>query len=62
MISLILTLVVIGILLWAVNSFIPMDSKIRNILNIVVVVCVIFYLLNAFGVLPISDVKVPRVR
>jgi hypothetical protein len=51
MLSLIITLIVIGILLWLVNTYIPMDAKIKNILNIVVVIIVILWLLNVFGVL-----------
>jgi hypothetical protein len=37
-------------LLWLVNTYIPMDGKIKNILNIVVVVVVVLWLLNVFGV------------
>jgi len=42
-------LVVVGILLWLVNHFIPMAGSIKSILNGVVVVAVILWLLNAFG-------------
>jgi len=51
MITIIVVLIVIGLLLWLVNSMIPMDAKIKTILNVVVVIFVILYLLNAFGVL-----------
>lgn len=51
LVSIILTLIVVGILLWLVNSHIPMDGKIKNILNVVVVVAVVLWLLQAFGVL-----------
>ena len=62
-ISLILTLVVIGVLLWAVNTYIPMDAKIKQILNIVVVICVVIWLLNVFGVFGhLNFGTVPRVR
>ena len=50
LISLIITLVVIGVLLWLVNNYIPMDGKIKKIINIVVVVAVVLWLLNVFGV------------
>lgn len=50
-IGIILTLIVVGVLLWLVNSYIPMDAKIKKILNVVVVVLVIIWLLYAFGVL-----------
>ena len=51
LISLAVTLVVIGVLLWLVNTYIPMDGKIKKILNVVVVVCVVVWLLFAFGIL-----------
>ena len=44
-------LIVVGVLLWLVNTYIPMDSKIKSILNAVVVICVVIWLLQAFGVL-----------
>ena len=62
MISLILTLIVVGVLRWLVNTYIPMDAKIKNIINIVVVICVVLWLLNVFGVLGAMNVPVPRVR
>lgn len=63
LISLIVTLVVVGLVLWLVNSFIPMDAKIRKILNVVVVICVVVWLLSAFGVIGHSgDIHVPQVR
>jgi Fe2+ transport system protein B len=63
MISLVITLIVIGVLLWLVNTYIPMDGKIKQILNIVVVICVIVWLLSAFGILGHSgDIQVPQVR
>jgi hypothetical protein len=51
LLSIILTLIVVGILLWLVNSYIPMDGKIKSILNAVVVVAVVLWLLQAFGVI-----------
>jgi len=63
LISLAITLIVIGILLWLVNTYIPMDGKIKKILNVVVVVCVVVWLLSAFGVIGHSgDIQVPQVR
>jgi hypothetical protein len=63
LISVIVTLVVLGVLLWLVNTYIPMDGKIKKILNIVVVICVVVWLLFAFGVLDRSgDIRVPQVR
>jgi predicted membrane protein len=51
LISIILALVVAGVVLWLINTYIPMDGKIKSILNIVVVIIVILWLLSAFGVL-----------
>ncbi len=63
LISLIVTLIVIGVLLWLVNSYIPMDGKIKKILNVVVVICVVVWLLYAFGILNHSgDIRVTQLR
>lgn len=51
LISLIVTLIVVGILLWLVNTYIPMDGKIRQILNVAVVVAVVAWLLNGLGLM-----------
>ncbi len=51
LISLIVTLIVVGVLLWLVNNYIPMDAKIKRILNIVVVVVVVIWLLNGLGLM-----------
>ena len=61
LLSLIVVLIVVGVLLWLVNAYIPMDAKIKNILNIVVVIAVVLWLLQAFGLLDsINDVHVGR--
>ena len=51
LINLVTTLIVVGVLLWLVNNYIPMDGKIKQILNAVVVIGVIVWLLQAFGLL-----------
>ncbi|OGU23304.1 MAG: hypothetical protein A2580_16950 [Hydrogenophilales bacterium RIFOXYD1_FULL_62_11] len=51
LINLVVVLIVIGVLLWLVNTYIPMDSKIKQILNIVVVIVVVIWLLQVFGVI-----------
>jgi hypothetical protein len=51
LLSIIIALIVTGVLLWLVNTYIPMDRKIRNILNIVVVIAIVLWLLRAFGLL-----------
>jgi len=63
LLSLALTLIVVGVLLWLVNTYIPMDTKIKRILNAVVVICVVVWLLYAFGVLGRGgDIRVPQIR
>jgi hypothetical protein len=49
--TILLVLIVVGVLLWLINSYIPMDGKIKNILNIVVVIAGVIWLLKAFGLL-----------
>ena len=51
LISVVVVLIVVGILLWLVNSYIPMDGKIKSILNAVVVIAVVIWLLQVFGLL-----------
>ena len=48
LISIVLTLVVVGVLLWLVNTYIPMDGKIKRILNIVVVIVGILWIRQVF--------------
>jgi hypothetical protein len=61
LIQLVIGLVVVGVLLWAINAYIPMDGSIKKILNGVVVFAVILYLLSAFGVLDsISGIRIGR--
>jgi hypothetical protein len=59
LVSIVIALIVVGVLLWLVNNYIPMDGKIKNILNIVVVIAVVLWLLSAFGVVgPLSSIHV----
>ncbi len=51
LITVVVTLIVVGVLLWAINRYIPMDSKIKSILNIVVVIVIVLWLLQGFGVI-----------
>jgi hypothetical protein len=50
LVTVVVVLIVVGVLLWLVNTYIPMDSKIKNIFNIVVVIFVIIWLLKVFGI------------
>ena len=47
----VIVLIVVGVLLWLVNSYIPMQETIKKILNAVVVIAVVVWLLNALGLL-----------
>jgi hypothetical protein len=51
LIGLVITLVVVGVLLWLLNNYVPMDAKIKRIINIVVVIVVVIWLLQVFGLL-----------
>ena len=64
LINLIVTLVVVCVLLlWLINAYIPMDRKIKKILNVVLMICVVVWLLSVFGVITNSGgIHVPQVR
>jgi len=50
LLTILLVIIVVGVLLWLINSFIPMDSKIKSILNVVVMIILIVWLLKVFGI------------
>lgn len=59
LISVIITLIIVGIILWLINTYLPMDGKIKSILNGVVVIAVVLWLLQAFGVISaLSSIRV----
>jgi hypothetical protein len=59
LITIVITLIVVGVLLWLVNTYIPMDGKIKKVLNVVVMVVVVLWLLNVFGVIGhMRDIRV----
>jgi len=61
LINLVIVLIVVGVLLWLVNTYIPMDRKIKNILNIVVLVVVVLWLLQVFGILgSLDNIRIGR--
>ena len=63
LINVVLTLIVVGVLLWLINTYIPMQSTIKSILNAVVVIAVVLWLLYGFGVLSGSgSVNMPTVK
>ncbi len=59
LLQVVIVLVVVGVLLWLVNRFIPMQGTIKSILNAIVVICVVLWLLNVFGLFhSISRIRV----
>jgi len=50
LLTILLVIIVVGVLLWLVNSFLPMDNNIKKILNIVVIIILIVWLLKVFGI------------
>ena len=61
LVEVVIVLIVVGVLLWLINRFIPMARSIKTILNAVVVIAVVLWLLNVFGILnSISGITVGR--
>jgi len=61
LIQVIEVLIVVGVLLWLVNRFIPMQGSIKSILNAVVIIAVVFWLLNIFGIFhSISGIRIGK--
>ena len=59
LIQLVIVLAIVGVILWVINSYIPMQSTIKKILNVVVVVAVVVWLLSVFGVIGnISSIRI----
>ena len=59
LIGLVISLVVVGVLLWLLNTYVPMDAKIRQITNVVVVIAVVIWVLQGFGVLgPLQNIHI----
>jgi hypothetical protein len=59
LLTILLILIAAGVILWLVNSYIPMDGKIKSILNIVVVIVVVVWLLKVFGLFHyLSDIHI----
>ena len=62
LVQVLIALIVVGVLLWLVNSFIPMAGSIKSILNAVVIIVVVVWLLNVFGLMHyITNFHVNRV-
>ncbi len=57
LLTVVLVLIIIGVLLWLINTYIPMAGSIKTILNIVVVIFVILWLLSVFGILNVVNLR-----
>jgi hypothetical protein len=61
LVTLVIVLVVVGVILWLINSYIPMQSTIKKILNAVVIIVVVLWLLSAFGIIDnIDTIRIGR--
>ena len=59
LVTVVMYLIIVGVLLWLVNNYIPMDGKIKQIVNVLVVVVVVVWLLQVFGVMgPLNRIRV----
>jgi hypothetical protein len=50
LLTLMLLIVIVGVVLWAVNAYLPMEPRVKQILNIVVILLLVYYLLRALGI------------
>lgn len=61
LINVIVVLVVVGVILWLVNNYIPMAGSIKTILNAVVIIVVVLWLLSVFGLIgELSNIRVGK--
>ena len=61
LVQVLLVLVVVGVLLWLINSYIPMAGSIKMILNVVVIIVVVLWVLNVFGLMgQLSNIRVGK--
>jgi hypothetical protein len=59
LLTVLVVIIVVGILLWLINTYIPMDRKIKSLLNVVVMIVLVIWLLQAFGILSsLKNIKV----
>jgi len=52
LLAIVLTLIVVGVLLWLMETYIPMDATIKRIIQAIVVIVIVIWLLQIFGLLP----------
>lgn len=50
-----------GVILWAINNYLPIDGKVKRIINVVTIIAIVLFLLNLFGIFgPLSQIRVGR--
>jgi hypothetical protein len=63
LVSIVVVLIVVGLILWLINTYIPMAGAIKSLLNIVVFVVVLIWLLQVFGLIgPINGIHIPNLK
>jgi len=63
LVNFVITLIVVGVVLWLINTYIPMQSAIKSIINIVIVVAVVLWLLHGYGIISNSGgISMPVVK
>ena len=62
MIELIVTIAILGLIVWAIVTFIPMPVGFKNVIYVVAIVCLVVFLLRAFGLWHGGDIPVPQLR
>jgi hypothetical protein len=63
LVSIVVVLVVVGLMLWLINTYIPMAGPIKSLLNIVVFIVVLIWILQVFGLIgPINGVHIPNLK
>jgi len=63
LVSIVVVLVVVGLLMWLINTYIPMAAAIKSVLNVVVFIVVAIWLLQGFGLMGnIPGVHIPALR
>jgi len=63
LIDIVLVFVMVGLVMWLINAFVPMAAGLKSLLNVVVFVVVLVWILQVFGLVgPIPGVRIPRLR
>jgi hypothetical protein len=62
LIEFILLCIVIGLIVWAVNTYLPLPAPIKTLILVAAVIVLLFVLFNAMGIIGGADIRIPRVR